>query len=621
MARKRAKNQATNAKDPTHEPFSAACALLSAHPLFAPLMRYAYIVSDSMTSQCPRDGWAIVLGGGELGIIHVHPERRATMEEWVYVLAHALLHLGFGHIQRRERQHEWNAACDCMVGRFLATLKLGRPPVEIGASGGTSGVNSGAFDLPATTEEGLYMLFCEQGISPHLASFGTGGRDASDMILAPPPAKPSRWHKPPDWQALFAEGLIAAVAGAVRVAAGVAPEIGAPADQKTEAQRARAWFINSYPLLGALAASFTIVEDPLICYRLGISVAAVDAQAKELFINPSAGLRGEQMRFVMAHELLHVGLRHDARRQGRDAFLWNVACDYVINAWLIEMGVGDMPQLGALYDPALKGESAESIYDRIVTDMRRNRRLATLRGAGVGDMLERGAPGWWSLGDGVTLDEFYRRALAQGLSYHEELGRGYLPADLVEEIQALSQPPIPWDVELAKWFDRHFPPVEQVRSYARSSRHQAATPDIPRPRWVLPPDWNLGRTYGVLLDTSGSMDRTLLARALGAIASYSLSRDVPAVRVVFCDAATYDQGYMSPEDIAGRVKVRGRGGTVLQPGVDLLEHAADFPKDGPLLIITDGLCDRLTIHREHAFLLPKGHSLPFVPRGEVFRVE
>ncbi|HEV7128916.1 MAG TPA: hypothetical protein VGN32_15910 [Ktedonobacterales bacterium] len=42
---------------------------------------------------------------------------------------------------------------------------------------------------------------------------------------------------------------------------------------------------------------------------------------------------------------------------------------------------------------------------------------------------------------------------------------------------------------------------------------------------------------------------------------------------------------------------------------------------GPLLIITDGRCDRLGVHREHAYILPRGHSLPFVPRGEVFRIE
>jgi predicted DNA-binding transcriptional regulator YafY len=61
-------------------------------------------------------------------------------------------------------------------------------------------------------------------------------------------------------------------------------------------------------------------------------------------------------------------------------------------------------------------------------------------------------------------------------------------------------------------------------------------------------------TFGVVLDTSGSMERTVLARALGTIASYATSRDVPAVRVVFCDAAPYDEGYLrrrrSPEGCA-----------------------------------------------------------------------
>jgi predicted metal-dependent peptidase len=116
------------------------------------------------------------------------------------------------------------------------------------------------------------------------------------------------------------------------------------------------------------------------------------------------------------------------------------------------------------------------------------------------------------------------------------------------------------------------------------------------------------------------MERTLLAKALGAIASYCFSRDVPAARVVFCDAAAYDQGYMAPEAIAETVRVRGRGGTVLQPAIDLLQRAEDFPKSGPLLIITDGQCDRLVIQREHAFLMPEGASLPFIPHGPVFRL-
>src|SRR5207244_1459261 len=203
-------------------------------------------------------------------------------------------------------------------------------------------------------------------------------------------------------------------------------------------------------------------------------------------------------RCVIAHGLLPVGLRHDTRRQGRDPFLWNVACDYVVNGWLVEMGVGALPAAGVLYDPELRGESAEAVYDRVARDLRRHRKLATLRGFALGDMLDHGATGWWRGAEGVDLDDFYRRSLAQGLAYHDSLGRGLLPAGLIEEIRALSQPPIPWDVQLARWFDHHFPPAETIHSYAHPSRRQSSTPDIPRPRWVRDPFWAEGRTFGVL---------------------------------------------------------------------------------------------------------------------------
>ncbi|MCR5128716.1 MAG: hypothetical protein K6B69_11520 [Lachnospiraceae bacterium] len=118
------------------------------------------------------------------------------------------------------------------------------------------------------------------------------------------------------------------------------------------------------------------------------------------------------------------------------------------------------------------------------------------------------------------------------------------------------------------------------------------------------------------------MNAEKIGYALGAIASYSAAKEVPYARVVFCDADAYDAGYISPEDIAGRVEVKGRGGTILQPGVDLLEHAKDFPKDAPILIITDGYIEPdLTVKRDHAYLLPRGGTLPFRARGEVFHFD
>jgi predicted metal-dependent peptidase len=103
--------------------------------------------------------------------------------------------------------------------------------------------------------------------------------------------------------------------------------------------------------------------------------------------------------------------------------------------------------------------------------------------------------------------------------------------------------------------------------------------------------------------------------------AYAQSKDVRQVRLVYCDAQPYDDGYIAIDDLLGRVKVKGRGGTVLQPAVNLVEGLKDFPRDAPILIITDGWIDTLSIKRIHAYLLPKGQRLPFKTAGEVFYVE
>ena len=81
------------------------------------------------------------------------------------------------------------------------------------------------------------------------------------------------------------------------------------------------------------------------------------------------------------------------------------------------------------------------------------------------------------------------------------------------------------------------------------------------------------------------------------------------------------EGYVEIDSLATREAVRGRGGTVLQPALTLLEAQRDFPRDCPILVITDGLCDEaLSITRDHAFVLAPGRRLPFITRKPVFHM-
>lgn len=377
--------------------------------------------------------------------------------------------------------------------------------------------------------------------------------------------------------------------------------------------KAKHWFEMHFPLLSSLAASFEIIEDIQVCKNLNIQIAAVSAVDKIIYVNPLANLNEMGARFVIAHEILHIALDHAGRRAGRDPLIWNLACDFVINHWLVEMNVGVSPE-GLFFDKKLAGLSADEIYLMIASDVRLKKKMMTLKNmkAGEGsnkkdcDILDHD-PSYFS-----EFAQACKEALLRGMFTHQSCGRGDLPADLVEEIKAINQPAIPWQVELADWIAERFPLEDNRRTYARPSRRQSSTPKIPRPSYVKPEYDRKTRTYGVVLDTSGSMDRQLLGKCLGAIASYSAAQEVKEVRLIFCDAQAYDEGFVPVEMLAHKIKIKGRGGTVLQQAVNYLENAKDFPDGAPILILTDGFFEEnLTIEREHAFLVPNRHYLPF----------
>ncbi|MFJ9538429.1 hypothetical protein ACIRPX_14305 [Streptomyces sp. NPDC101225] len=597
MSRGRGKGRTK--RDPAAEAFAEGLRLVKANPALA-----AVEFGVCRQEECrfaPREGLVAVDSDGDL---HVHPHRLADPATWAWVLAHAILHLGFGHVPaakgERTQPDRFDLAARCVVvDRFLLTFSVGTTPEDLPAS------------YPDGDEERLAARWRRHGLPAVYERCGTAGAEPDQLLM-----RWVGWAQPPDHQLAFAAALTRTMSAAMDLAGGRRDTLDGALVPRRPWQKALSWFISSYPLLGGIAAGITLVADAELARAHGISVAAVNPEAGEIYVNPQRHHDDEEWRFILAHEMLHAALRHGDRCGTRDPYLFNVACDYVINGWLCEMQVGTMPE-GLLHDPELTGLSAEEVYDRIAGDLRRMRRLATLRGKGLGDVL--GAPLGSPRGH-TDLDAFYRRGLSQGLDLHQRQERGLLPGGLVEEIRALSHPPLPWDAQLARWFDEFVPSPQPVRSYARPSRRQSATPDIPRAGRYFPPEEIARCTFGVVLDTSGSMDRTLLGKALGAIASYAEARDVPAARVVFCDAAPHDAGYVPVTEIAGRVRVHGRGGTVLQPGIDLLHRADDFPPGAPVLVITDGWCDVLRLRREHAYLIPQGARLPFTARGPVFRV-
>lgn len=318
-------------RDPPKQNLQAiarGCDQLCAHPFFGRLTGARW--SPSLAGPpFPKDGSlrlrveARPEWGGAAGrrskaawTIEANPWRRLAPEEWANLLGQALLHVHLNHLDTtRGADPLWQTACELTAADFLRLLHIGTRPPELPYPEGVPGrdaeevaraLEAGGADLPASF----------RGI----ATLAGSGQPTWTILPGTPPFEPKVLRERTE---TLATAIRNSVSEAIETAgrAGRGPAT-ARRDPNSMAEGARSWFVASYPLLAALAAGFEIVEDERTCEAHDIAVAAVNAEEHRVFINPRFPWTEGGMRFVMAHELLHVGLRHEPRRQGRDPYLW-----------------------------------------------------------------------------------------------------------------------------------------------------------------------------------------------------------------------------------------------------------------------------------------------------------
>jgi hypothetical protein len=100
----------------------------------------------------------------------------------------------------------------------------------------------------------------------------------------------------------------------------------------------------------------------------------------------------EEVKFFVAHEVLHCAGGHMWRLKGRDKQKFNIAADYTINGELVEAGF--TPIKGMLLDPKYTGHSAEWIYNRLPDSLKGGKGQGNgMPGGGGIDVMEPGTGG------------------------------------------------------------------------------------------------------------------------------------------------------------------------------------------------------------------------------------
>lgn len=314
--------------------------------------------------------------------------------------------------------------------------------------------------------------------------------------------------------------------------------------------------------------------------------ATMWTDGKRLGYNPEfcEKIGKEQTIGVLAHEAAHVFLKHMLRRKDRDPVLWNIACDHVVNALILDSGL-KLPD-GAI--PPIRGKTAEEVYEGLLQKQKQQQQQS---GQGQGDPSKDQQQGqdWGEVrdqkgeGGGELSDSEKAEAerdanilIQQAATAAKRAGK--LPAGMDKIIEQVLEPKVDWRDVLQRFIG------ERARSDYSWQR--------PNPRYfnrgiVLPSLDSYGIGKVVLAgDTSGSMTSILprvFSEIIAALEVYE-EQHTQGITVLWCDTHLTEQVVNDISDL----KPVGGGGTDFAPVFRAVNARHNDAK--AVVYITDGEC-------------------------------
>ena len=275
---------------------------------------------------------------------------------------------------------------------------------------------------------------------------------------------------------------------------------------------------------------------------------------------------------IVVHEILHVALRHipRAKKGHREPLLWNICTDAIINETLAGIGWLALPQDGVRIQTLLTEEelsqkpanqwTSEALYDYLL--QHRDRLIEIM--ARFGMDLEPG-----EMGDEPLEEQIWSQRLKRAQA-------GDRPGGLLREIgHDFPVEIIPWERVLRRLMTQPLLPQTQVNWNRPSRRSLSGGTDFFEPG-NRPQDGL--RMAGVVLDTSGSIDNTLLTRFAREVQSIQ-TRTGCDIYLISADAAVQteqrvrnDGKSLKQKVDAGNVQIKGGGGTDFYPALQRLKE-------------------------------------------------
>ena len=258
----------------------------------------------------------------------------------------------------------------------------------------------------------------------------------------------------------------------------------------------------------------------------------------------------DEMKGVLAHEVMHIANAHHVRRQGRDKETWNEATDYAINDLLLQSGF-TLPKGG------LKGysnQSAEEIYSKLPKKQQNEQEGESGKGKGndpgkCGEI--RDAPG--KDGQKATQAELAKAEAEAKVAVAQELLRRFVDQNAKNDYA---------------WM----PPNKRyihMGLFMPSLRSQEL------------------KNIAVAIDTSGSINQEVLKEFVSELGAIMEAYDSNAY-VMYVNNALQGVEEFTAYDVPLKLNAQGGGGTDFRPPFNHLEEKGMLPSC--FIYLTDGQC-------------------------------
>lgn len=330
-------------------------------------------------------------------------------------------------------------------------------------------------------------------------------------------------------------------------------------------------------------------------------------------------LKEEDLRTILAHETLHVVLKHLERAGVRNKLFWNLAADMVVNDILDEDGF-QMPNGGLTEFMGITGKkrSAEAVYEDIYKLFRQKKQITQTNakkadddrwdehmidepGIGKGDKEKKKKE---KKGNGKEdkegqqeeieaqsemesaieeqKDVDWERVIREAYVYSKQ--QGNCPAGIERLLDALVQSKLDWKSLLYKFITREIPiDYSWRRPHKRTDSLGIYLPTVVREDIDII----------VAVDDSGSIGQKEFIDFMSEIASILRSFDSIKGTLIACDCSIHDILPLDNSEfqkiLTGEYKLHGGGGTDFRPVFEWIKE--NKPNAKLIIYLTDGYGD------------------------------